>query len=71
MEELDKIIDASREQKYQQNKFAAALKGIDIDAQDDAKSKFEEVSRRAEAKLNGKSVEESEFADFGIDFETP
>lgn len=70
LQELEKILDASREKKHQENKFMAALKGINIDEDVNAKDKFDEVSRRAEARLSGKSTEELEFASFGIDFDT-
>lgn len=70
LEELEKILDASREKQHQANKFAAALKGINLDEDNNAKDRFDEVSRRAEARLSGKSTEELEFASFGIDFDT-
>jgi len=44
------------------------LKGVDLDAQrkDSNDSSFEEIKRRAEAKLRGVSEEEIEFNDIGI-----
>lgn len=67
LDELQSILEASREQEYRRNKFAAALKGIDLDAQNkDSDSSFEEIKRRAEAKLRGISEEEIEFSDIGI-----
>lgn len=70
LEELQQILDASREQQYRKNKFMAGLKGINLDEASNPQDKFDEISRRAEAKLSGKSEEELEFASFGIDFET-
>ncbi|UUG69565.1 tail assembly chaperone [Streptomyces phage Sham] len=68
LDELQAILEASRDQEYRRQKFAAALKGIDLDAQkkDSGDSSFEEVKRRAEAKLRGVSEEEVELADIGI-----
>lgn len=70
LEELQQILDAAREQQYKKNKFMAALKGVNLDESVNPQDKFDEISRRAEAKLSGKSEEELEFASFGIDFET-
>jgi hypothetical protein len=68
LDELQAILEASREQEYKRQKFAAALKGIDLDEQrgQSNDSSFEEVKRRAEAKLRGVSEEELEFTDIGI-----
>lgn len=71
LEELERILDAAREEQYKKNKFAAALKGVNLDEGANPQDRFDEISRRAEAKLSGKSEEELEFASFGIDFETP
>lgn len=64
--ELEKILDAAREQEHKRQKFAAALQGVDLDENTNKDSSFEEVKRRAEAKLKGVSEEEIEFADIGI-----
>lgn len=75
MPELEAILDASRKQKYEDRKFAAALKGIDLDegAKQEAEAAFERANRRAQARLSGKSEEEVERmhdADlFGMEFE--
>lgn len=70
LEELNAIVNKSREIKHQQNKFLAAMKGIDLDQSTDQEERFNEVQRRVEAKLSGKSKDEIEFQDFGIDFVT-
>lgn len=71
LQELEAIIAASREAEYRQQRFAAALKGIDIDkGEEDAKERFERAKRRAEAKLTGRSEEALEFEVLGIDIET-
>lgn len=68
LDELQAILEASREQEYRRQKFAAALKGVDLDAQKGGSgdASFEEVKRRAEAKLRGVSEEEIEFSEIGI-----
>lgn len=67
MDELQAILSASREQEHRRQKFAAALKGIDLDAESNkSNSSFDEVKRRAEAKLRGVSEEEVGFGDIGI-----
>lgn len=66
LDELQAILEASREQEYRRQKFAAALKGIDLDEKKSNDSSFEEVKRRAEAQLRGVSEEELEFSDIGI-----
>lgn len=66
--ELIDILKADAEREHSQRKFAAALKGIDLD-EGDEQATFEEVKRRAEARLAGKSEEELDFADLGIDYE--
>lgn len=68
--ELQAVLDASREREYRANKFAAALKGVDLDNNgENAKDKFEEVQRRVEAKLAGKSQESTELDELAFDFE--
>lgn len=70
LEELEAIISASRDKEYRAQKFAAALKGIDIDeGENEAQKRFEEAKRRAEAKMTGKSEEAIEFEALGLDFE--
>lgn len=71
LEELEAIIKASREQEYRAQKFAAALKGVDLDeGESDAQERFEKAKRRAEAKLTGKSEEAIELEALGIDIVT-
>jgi hypothetical protein len=68
--ELEKLLEAKRDQDFQNKKFAAALKGVNLDdpADEDAPT-FEEVKRRADAKLRGVSTEMLEFAEIGIGIE--
>lgn len=69
LDELNLILKAAHKKEHRRNRFMAALKGHNIDEPENTTS-FEDVQRRAEAKLAGKDVEELEFADLGIDFET-
>lgn len=71
IQEVEVLLDASRAREYEKQKFAAALKGIDLDEQSgktgnaDTPS-FDDIKRRAEAKARGVSEEQLEFADIGI-----
>lgn len=68
LEELDLLIKVKRERDYEERKFLAALKGIDLD--DNKDSTFDEVKMKAEAALAGKSENEYIFEDvIGIDIE--
>lgn len=67
LEELNAIVNAIYAREARNNKFMAALKGIDLDAGSDSKERFEDVKRRAEARLQGKSEEELEMSEFGIE----
>lgn len=68
--ELEKLLEAKRDQDFQNKKFAAALKGVDLDdpAEGDAPT-FEEIKRRADAKLMGVTAEALEFNEIGIGIE--
>lgn len=71
LDELQAILTASRDREHRRNKFFAAMKGIDLDEQatGDAQSRFDEVQRRVEAKLTGKSEQVLELDVFGLDIE--
>ncbi|AXH67417.1 hypothetical protein SEA_WOFFORD_59 [Streptomyces phage Wofford] len=65
--ELEALLESKRDQDFQQNKFLAALKGIDLEDPSDGQAPtFEDVKRRAEAKNQGVSPETLEFAEIGI-----
>lgn len=58
---------AARRRDDRQNKFAAALKGINLDEEKDPEATtFEDVVRRAEAKLAGKTEEEVALEEIGF-----
>jgi hypothetical protein len=67
LEELQEIIKAGRERDHRLMKFQAAINGINLDEEEDAAERFDAIKRRVEAKLSGKSEEELEFAELGID----
>lgn len=55
--ELVKLYDKANQKQWDDKKFAAAIKGIDLDENMSSKSKFEEVQRRAHAKAMGMNEE--------------
>lgn len=71
LEELELILDKSREKEYQHQKFLAALKGIDLDEQSggDARTEVERIKARAEARLRGEDPDKSELESLGIEVE--
>jgi hypothetical protein len=69
LDELYLLRNALYEAEHRRNKFAAALKGIDIDEDSESSSDFEEVQRRVQADLGGKSEQEFVFDMIGIEIE--
>jgi hypothetical protein len=67
MRELTLLLVQVREKEQRDRKFAAALKGIDLD-EADKKAEFEKVKMRADAALAGRTEEEHVFDIIGIDF---
>lgn len=67
--ELEAILEASREKEMRDRRFAAALKGVDLDTSSDAKEKVEEMKRKAQAMQDGMSEDKFEFDELGLDFE--
>ncbi|UTN92294.1 tail assembly chaperone [Streptomyces phage Stigma] len=67
LDELQAILEAARDKEYRGQKFAAALKGIDLDEKTgNNDTSFDDIKRRAEAKLHGVSEDEIEFSNIGI-----
>lgn len=60
MQEISKMIEKAREMKYNDHRFAASLKGIDLD--EGKSTSFDKVKRRAEAKARGITEEEYELS---------
>lgn len=70
LKELETVVRAAREKEHRKNKFLAAINGIDLDANDKHKDKFEEIKRRVEARTTGVSEEQLALRDLGIEIET-
>lgn len=74
MPELDFIVNAKRKDIYNNQRFYAMFKGIDLDKESkkQQEEKMEAVRRRAAATLLGgeEELERQEFADFGFEFES-
>lgn len=67
LEEMLAIREASHKAEFQRQKFAAALKGVDLpDPQAEDVPTFEDIKRRAEAKARGVSEEALGFGEIGI-----
>lgn len=71
LEEVEAILTAYHQRQYDDRRFAAGLKGVDLDeiSNEESESDFETIKARAEARLAGRSTEEAEFGLFGIDVE--
>lgn len=73
LEELVWTVEAARKRDERQNKFLAALKGINLDDDGEetltAEEKVEEMKRKAAGRAKGMSDDEIEFEDLGLDIE--
>ena len=67
--ELTGLLQTHAEQENNNRVFMAALKGIDLGQKEDAEERFKAAQRRAEATLAGKTEDELDFEDIGIDYE--
>lgn len=67
--ELEAILEAGRDAEYQRFKFQASLKGINLDEETNQGSSFDDIKRRADAKLYGISEEEVQLREVGIGFQ--
>lgn len=65
--ELSELITTARNEEYKRMKFAAALKGIDLD-EGQRNAEFEKVQARAEARLYGEGAGEARDLDGLINF---
>lgn len=59
-QEIVKMLEKARERKYEDQRFAASLKGIDLD--EGRSTEFDEIKRRAEAKAMGITEEQYELS---------
>lgn len=71
LDELRLIIEASRERELRQQKFMAAINGIDLDKAEveKAQERFREVQERAQAKLRGDNRSEEQIGLGSLGFE--
>lgn len=71
LDELKLIIEAARERELRNQKFFAAINGIDLDkaGTKQAEEDFLRVQRRVEARMAGKTEKEVELNEFGFEFE--
>lgn len=63
------ILEASREATFNQNKFLAALKGINLDENSAAEDRVEKIKMRIAAEQSGLSEEQYELSMAGLGFE--
>lgn len=68
LEELQAIIDASRQKEEREQRFLAAMQGIDLD-KDKGDEEVDRIKRRVEAKLQNKSEEEVRLESIGLTYE--
>lgn len=69
LEELYLLVDAMYRKEHRQNKFAAALKGVDLDEGQESED-FERIKLKAQADLAGRNEEEFVFDMIGIEIDT-
>lgn len=69
LDELRVTLEAKREHEYKQQKFAAALKGVNLDehtGKDEETLTGDDIKRRVEEKLKGPNAEALEWQEIGI-----
>lgn len=69
LEELNLILETTRENKRRDQVFLAALQGVDLNKNENMEEKRKEIERRAAARLRGVSEDQATFEEFGISFE--
>jgi hypothetical protein len=69
--ELEAILEAERKRQYNQNKFMAALKGIDLeaDAAQSAQERVDAIKNRVAAKMAGMDPDSYELSQMGLGIE--
>ena len=66
LSELERLLTAANKMKNNDRKFFAAMKGIKWDDATSEKSSFEEIQKRAQARLLGKTEEELDLGELGF-----
>ena len=72
IEELQAILEASREKEHRSMKFFAALKGIDLDknGNHDSRDRVQQIKERVAAQQRGEDPNKVELQDhFAIEYE--
>lgn len=68
--EINQILDSYRKMKREEQKFLAAMQGIDLDKNSSGNSSdFETVKKRAQARITGVDEESFDLAQAGIKIE--
>lgn len=68
LEELYLLVDARHRAEHRNNRFMAAIQGVDID-ENKSDEDFERIQRKASADLAGKSEDEFVFDMIGIEID--
>jgi hypothetical protein len=63
--ELEAILEAARKRERERQKFQAALKGVNLDENEEALT-GDDIKRRVEAKMSGMTEEQFELQEIGI-----
>jgi hypothetical protein len=64
--ELEAILEAARKRERDRQRFQAALKGVNLDADTEESLTGDDIKRRVEAKMRGMSEEQFELQEIGI-----
>jgi len=69
MEQLQAVLEAAREKEWEHKKFLAAIKGINLDGNEEKVDKVQEIKDRVAAEQEGMSLDEYEWKQAGLGFE--
>lgn len=71
LNELEAVVTAAYAKERRHHEFIAALQGIDLEESEhtETKQRFDEIQRRANAKITGKSEDALEYDELGLDIE--
>lgn len=69
MEQLQAVLEAARQRDWEHKKFLAAIKGINLDGNEEKVDKVQEIKDRVSAAQEGLSFDEFEWKKAGLGFE--
>lgn len=70
VDELNKTLEAMQDRDWEDKKFTAALKGVNLDKiRRQEESRFEQIKRQALAQASGMTEEQVEYNDLGFGVE--